>query len=184
MRVAIALLRAVNVGGRNRIGMDDLRSICESLGLRDVETYVQSGNAVFRTAAGSLDRLAARMEDAIGKRLGFRPAVILRTAPELRETIARNPFAARGGLDPARLLVTFLAAEPSAEARAKLAAIRASPEEMHLAGRELFVYYPNGAGRSKFPQAAVERALKIAGTARNWNTVTKLAGIAQRIELG
>jgi uncharacterized protein (DUF1697 family) len=178
--VAIALLRAVNLAGRNRIRMVELRAICESLGLRDVATYVQSGNVVFR--ATTLNGLAARIEDAIEKKLRFRPAVILRTAGELRDAIARSPFAGRRDLDPARLLVTFLADEPAARARSKIAAIQADPEEVYLAGRELYVFYPNGLGRSKFPQAAVDKALATPGTARNWNTVTKLMEMAAALE--
>ncbi len=182
--VAIALLRAVNVTGHNMIKMDALRSLCGSLGLQHAQTYVQSGNVVFRTRARDTVPLARRMEEAIEGSFGFRPAVMIRTLDELRGVVARNPFAARG-FAPAKLLVTFLAAGPSPEAVARIAAIPlapgAGPEELSLDGRELYIHYPNGAGRSKLAPAVIERALRTPGTARNWNTVTKLVEIAEAL---
>src|SRR5271169_5370505 len=93
MIVVISMLRGVNVGGHNKIKMDALRTLYESLGLRDPQTFIQSGNVIFRTEEHDLVRLARRIEDAIERRFGFRPNVIVRTASELRDVIARNPFA-------------------------------------------------------------------------------------------
>src|SRR5665811_2227083 len=104
MPVIISMLRGVNVGAHNRIKMDALRALYESLGLRDPQTYVQSGNVVFRTDKRDLVALAKRIEDAIEQGFGFRPTVILRTSGELREVIARNPFAKRRGIEPTKLL--------------------------------------------------------------------------------
>jgi uncharacterized protein (DUF1697 family) len=182
MGVIIALLRGVNVGGHNKIKMDALRAFCESLNLRDACTYVQSGNVVFRSGAKDLVRLGKRLEDAIEQGFGFRPAVILRTAPELRDVIARNPFAKRGGVDPKKLLVTFMAAEPSQEARDKALQIKAGLDELRIDGREIYIYFPNGMGRPTLSPAAVERTLKTPGTGRNWNSVTNLLEIAERLE--
>src|SRR5688500_13547972 len=109
MGIVISMLRGVNVGAHNRIKMDELRAVYESLDLKDVRTYVQSGNVVFRTKARELGRLAAGIEDAIQRRFGFRSDVILRTPSELREAIAKNPFAKRSGIEASKLLVTFLA---------------------------------------------------------------------------
>src|SRR5450759_5835900 len=117
MAVIISMLRAVNVGAHNRIKMDALRAIYESLGLRDPQTYVQSGNVVSRTDKRDLVALAKRIEDAIEQGFGFRPAVILRTSGELRDAIARNPFAKRSGIEPSKILVYFLASDPGAEIR-------------------------------------------------------------------
>jgi len=100
MPIVISMLRGVNVGGHNKIKMDALRALYESLGLRDPQTYVQSGNVIFRTEERDLVRLARRIENAIERRFGFRPHVIVRTASELRDVIARNPFAPRRGLTP------------------------------------------------------------------------------------
>ena len=176
------MLRGVNLGPHHRIKMDVLRELYESLGLVDVCTYVQSGNVVFRTKDPRVDRLAARIESAIDRKFGFTSAVSLRTAPELRQVIANNPFAKCRGIDPSRLLVTFLAKEPAAEARAKLSTINADPEEIHLIGRELYIYYPNGLARPKVPWIRLEKMLEAGGTARNWNTVTKLLGMAEELE--
>jgi uncharacterized protein (DUF1697 family) len=182
MAVVISLLRGVNVGGHNKIKMDALRALYESLGLRDAQTYVQSGNVVFRTGEKNLTRLANRIENGIENSFGFRPAVILRTASELKDVIARNPFAARRGIEPSKFLVTFLAADPGQQAREKILQIKADPEELRADGRELYIYFPNGMARPKLSPAAIERALKTPGTGRNWNSVTKLLEIAENLE--
>lgn len=181
MAVIVALLRAVNVGGHQKISMDTLRNLCGTLGLRHPQTCLQSGNVVFATAEPDLAPLAGRIEAAIEQSLGFRPAVILRTLPELRRVVARNPFATRSGIDASRLLVSFLARDPAPGARERIGAIKANPEELHLAGRELYVYYPAGIGRSKLSPALLDKALQTPATARNWNTVTKLLELAQRL---
>jgi uncharacterized protein (DUF1697 family) len=106
----------------------------------------------------------------------------VRTCSEMRDVIARNPFASRRGIDPSRLLVTFLARDPGAEARKKLLAINSDPEELRIAGRELYIYYPNGMARPKLSWPTIERTLKTSGTGRNWNSVTKLMEIAERME--
>ena len=182
MPVVIALLRAVNVGGTSIIRMEPLRALCESLGFRDVRTYVQSGNIVFRTTARDLEKLARRIEDAIEKEFGARPDAILRTIAELRDIVARNPFTGRPGIQPAKLLVTFLAGEPTPDARKKLASIEIAPEELHLIGRDMYTYFPNGIGISKLPSGAIAKALGTPGTGRNWNTVAKLLQMAEELE--
>jgi len=181
MPVVISMLRGVNVGGHGKIKMDVLRELCASLKLRNAQTYVQSGNVVFETADRDLAPLAGRIEQAIERKFGFRPDVILRTASELRDVIARNPFASRSGIEPSKLLVTFLARQPSAEVRTKLLAIKTDPEELYLDGRELYAYFPNGMCRSKLSWPLVERTLAIPGTGRNWNTVTKLLEMAESL---
>lgn len=162
--------------------MDALRALYESLKLKDVCTYIQSGNVVFRTKEKNLATLTRRIEDAIENEFGFRSDVVLRTAPEMRDVIARNPFAARKDVAPNKLLVTFLASEPGAEAREKVLAIKADPEELRIDGRELYIYFPNGMARPKLTWPSIERALKISGTGRNWNSVLKLLEIAEELE--
>jgi uncharacterized protein (DUF1697 family) len=182
MLAVICMLRGVNVGGHNKIKMDALRALCASLKLHDPQTYVQSGNVVFKTNERDLARLAKRIQDAIEKKFGFRPAVILRTTSELRDAIARNPFAKRRGIEPGKLLVTFLADEPPADACGPVHKMKTDPEELHLHGREIFIYFPNGAGKSKLPWSSLDKMLKTTGTGRNWNTVTKLLEIAESLE--
>jgi uncharacterized protein (DUF1697 family) len=181
MPVIICMLRGVNVGGHNMIKMESLKALCVSLKLKDPQTYVQSGNVIFQTQEKDLEKLTRRIQDAIEKAHGFRPGVVLRTAAELREIVARTPFARRSGIEPGKLLVNFLAADPGKQAREKALAIKIGPEEMHLIGREAYIYFPNGQGRSKFPWAAIERALGTFGTGRNWNSVTKMLEIAEQI---
>src|SRR5215472_10120780 len=120
MPVVISLLRGVNLGGRNKVKMEALRGLYESLGMQNVQTHIQSGNVVFRTKERDLARLSRLIEGGIEKKFGFRTDVILRTPAELREVIARNPFAQRPAVDPSRLLVTFLAADPDPEGREKV----------------------------------------------------------------
>jgi uncharacterized protein (DUF1697 family) len=182
MPVYIALLRGVNLLSHNRIKMDALRTVCESIKLRDVQTYIQSGNIVFRTKETNGAKLAARIECAIEAEFGCRPAVILRTTSQWKESIARNPFAKRPDVAPNKLLVHFLAGDPGEEARTKACAIPPAPEELHIFERELYIHYPNGMARPKLSMAAVERALKITGSGRNWNTVLKLLEMAELLE--
>lgn len=182
MPVLISMLRGVNVGPHNRIKMDDLRSLYQSLGLEGPRTYVQSGNVIFRTKEKNLARLSKKIQDAIEKKCKCRPDVILRTTDELRKAIAVSPFADRPELEPGKILVTFLAAEPLREAQANLAKFKEYPEELHLKGHELYIYFPNGAGKSKLPWSSVEKLFKVTGTARNWNSVTKMLAMAEEME--
>src|SRR5258707_10026031 len=112
MPVIVSMLRGVNVGGNHKVKMEALRALYESLGFTGVQTYIQSGNVVFRTRATGLAALGKKIEDGIEGAFGFRPAVILRTAEELRAAIAGCPFAAREGMEPGKLLVTFLSGVP------------------------------------------------------------------------
>jgi uncharacterized protein (DUF1697 family) len=181
MTVMIALLRGVNVGGNRLIKMEALRGLCESLGLRDVQTYVQSGNLVFRSKESDPSRVSKKIADGIERTFGFRPEVMTRTTAEFKSAITRNPFPKRSGMEPNKFLVTFLAADPGPEARVRALQIKTDPEELGIDGRELYVYYPNGMGKSKLP-ALIDRALKTPGTGRNWNTVTKLLEMAELLE--
>jgi uncharacterized protein (DUF1697 family) len=182
MTVMISMLRGVNVGGHNKIKMDALRALYEFLKLRDAQTYVQSGNVIFSTDERDISRLAKRIEDGIERKFGFRPDVILRTAAEMRDVIARNPFAKRRGIEPGKLLVSFLASDPGEEARKKLRQMKCDPEELRVEGREVYIYFPNGMGRSKLPWAGLDKMLKTPATGRNWNSVTKMLEMAEKLE--
>jgi uncharacterized protein (DUF1697 family) len=168
MTVYVALLRAVNVGGTGMIPMDDLKALCGCLGFEDVRTYIQSGNVVFRserdaasTQALLARSLAARMKGPVG--------VILRTPSELRRTLAGNPFPKA---PTNRVIVFFLDARPE---KGAIDGLRIpGNEEVRVVGREIFVYYPDGQGRSRLrlPQAKT-------ATGRNLNTVAALAELAE-----
>ena len=152
------------------------------LGLRDVQTYIQSGNLVFREESGDPLTLARRLEDGIEAKFSFRPAVVLRTAAELRKVITKNPFAGRPGIDPSRLLVLFMASAPARQALDQVLALPCEPEELRASGRELYIYYPNGMARPKIPLVRIEKALERSSTGRNWNTVNKLMKMAEELE--
>jgi uncharacterized protein (DUF1697 family) len=182
MPVLISMLRGVNLGPHNRIKMEALRSLYESLKLEGPRSYVQSGNVIFRTEEKNFAALATRIETAIERDFGFRPTVILRTIDEMRQAVAATPFPASRKLESGKILVTFLSGEPGPRANTVLAGWKSFPEEVHLLGRELYIYFPNGVGRSKLPWSSLEKSMKVTGTARNWNSVVNMLAIAEELE--
>ena len=182
MAVVVSMLRGVNLGPHNRVKMDELRALYESLKLREPQTYVHSGNVIFKTDERDLIKLTKRIEGAIEKRFGFQSDVVFRSTAELRDAIARNPFTKRRGIEPSKLLVTFLAGDPGEEARVAVRAIKCAPDELFIDGREVYIHFPNGAGRPTLSWAAIPKMLKVSGTARNWNSVTKMLEIAEKME--
>ena len=182
MAVIVSLLRAVNVGGHAVIKMADLKSLYESLKFRDVQTYVQSGNVVFRTDTSDLKALSKKIQTAIEKRFKVSPGVLLRTTKDLRDIVAANPFAKRSDVLPAKLLVSFLQEELSRDAATELKKLPLKGEELIPAKRELYIYFPDGMGKSKLPWRIVEKLCITPGTGRNWNTVTKLLAMAEELE--
>ena len=177
----VALLRAVNVGGTAIIKMAALKALCEEIGFGDVATLLQSGNVVF-TAKGADRAVAKKLADAISASHGFRPEIVVRTAAEVADAMARNPFPAEAKSDPGHLLVAFMAEAPVEGAVERLAAVKVVRERLVLSGREVFIYYADGVGRSKVTNAVLERALGVPVTARNWNTVGKLLVLASGLE--
>ncbi len=182
MAVIISMLRGVNLGPHNRLKMEELRALYESLKLREAQSYVQSGNVIFRSEEKDLVALGRRIERAIERKFGFRPPVILRTTAELREAIAKNPFAKRRDIEPSKLLVTFLDRDPGTEIREQVLKIDTAQEELRMDGREVYIYFPNGMARPKMKWAAIERVLKTQWTGRNWNSVRKMLEMAERLE--
>ena len=171
MPVYVALLRAINVGGTGKLPMAELKSLCEGLGLADVSTFIQSGNVIFRDG-GDQDEIAARLDAALAQRLGKPPGVFLRRPGELAAIAKANPFSA---MEPNRVLVSFFA-EPVPE-DALYGLVAPDGEEVVALGREIYVHYPIGSGRSKIKLPALKT-----GTSRNINTVTKLAALAAALE--
>ncbi|MEK6375764.1 MAG: DUF1697 domain-containing protein [Acidobacteriota bacterium] len=174
----IALLRGINVGGNKMIAMADLRDLLTNLGFAGARSLLQSGNLVFhgdrRTPAQLETLLAAETE----KRLGVQADVFVRTASELAEVVARNPFAEEAKRDPSHLLVMFLKDVPDATAVAALNAAIIGREAVRVIGRHAYIAYPDGIGTSKLTGAVIEKKLGTRGTARNWNTVMKLSRLA------
>ena len=184
MPVFACLLRAVNVGGRNALGMAALTEVCAGLGLEHARTLLQSGNVVFRSGRQGRAQLAAKLEGAIVDRFAVRPQVLLRSREELQAALDANPFAAAARTDPSHLLIHFFDGKPASGAAGTLAGWDRGPEQARLVGRNLYLHYGEGMGRSKLTSAWIEKTLGASGTARNWNTVTKLAGLCAALEEG
>jgi uncharacterized protein (DUF1697 family) len=181
MAVFVALLRAVNVGGTGKVPMQDLKAACEEAGLRNVASYIASGNLVFQSAksAAALTRLISGIlhdRFALTKNQTF-----LRTPDRLAQVITGNPFARAAAERPNNLMVSFLEKAPPPGAAAALAAYR-GPEQLRLNGDHLYIDYTEGAGRSKLTPAFLDRALGVSATARNWNTTNKLLAMARALE--
>ncbi len=183
MHTYIALLRAVNVGGTGKLAMADLRQLLEKLGFCNVATYIQSGNAVF-DAAGTAVQTREKLQVGLGRLAGAPVEVIIRTHEQLGGIIAGNPFAAEAAADGARVHVGFLAGPATEGAKEGLdrivAQYPARRDRFHLAGDTLYLHLPDGAADTKFTGKAMDRALGVAGTARNWNTVLKLHAMSAR----
>jgi uncharacterized protein (DUF1697 family) len=172
----VAMLRGINVGGK-RVAMADLRELVAALGAEDVRTYVQSGNVVFRSrdkASGVVEAI----EKSIRTTLGLEVRVLLRAGAQLAKVVEANPFLA-SGMDPAGLHVTFCAERPDSGRVRELAGQSFEPDDFKVVGREVYLHCPNGYGRTKLNNAFLERKLGVAGTTRNWKTVTTLAELAK-----
>jgi uncharacterized protein (DUF1697 family) len=184
MTVYVSLLRAVNVGGSGLIKMDALRAVYESIGLADVRTLLQSGNVLFRSGLPDRDRLAKRIAQEIERRFDLRVEVILRTLEEVASIVDRGPVLSPRA-DKSKLLVMFLSSVPNAaaqEALKKWHKGKELKELLEIRGPEIYLYYPDGVGRSKLTSAVIESKLDTSGTARNWNTLIKLVEAGRAIE--
>ena len=177
MALTIALLRAVNVGGRKLVAMADLRAMMADLGFGQARSLLQSGNLVFEAGRHGGAELEARLEVATLKRFDLATDYLVRTSDEWARIVASNPFPDMARDDPARLVVMPLKAAPTADRIGALQAAVAGRGQVHSLGQELYITYPDGIGTSKLTGAIIERKLATRGTARNWNTVLKLAAM-------
>jgi uncharacterized protein (DUF1697 family) len=168
------MLRGINVGGHKKIKMDLLRASLEALGLKQVKTYIQSGNVVFQAVKTSPAALSRKIEKAITKDFGHSVSVITRTAEEIKSAIDRNPFLKERGIDQERLHVTFLSQAPAALAVQQLEALVVAPDRLQCLGEEIFFYLPNGVSGSVLMKKPVDRILSVITTTRNWRTVNTL----------
>jgi uncharacterized protein (DUF1697 family) len=173
----VALLRAVNLAGHNKVGMADLRAWLESLGFTNVRSLLQSGNLLF-DGPGRGGALEAKLEISARQDLDLQTDFHIRTGPELRGVIDANPFSAEAKADPSHLVVVFLRDAPEKKHLAALRAAITGRETIALGGRHAYIVYPDGIGRSKLTARLIERKLETTGTGRNWNTVLKLAALA------
>jgi len=179
MTAFVSLFRGINVGGRV-VKMDELKALHEALGLKNVLTYIQSGNVVFSSDEADPAQLQRQIENSFQQKFGFRSAVIVRSSTELQAIIEKNPFQGQPDKESKWVVVTFLAARPDDAAQEALRTAYLGPEQIFIIGQEMYIYYPDGIGRSKLSNSLIEKKLKTSGTARNWNTVLQLQKMLQR----
>lgn len=175
----IALLRGINVGGNKKIRMPDLKTMFETLGFTNVQTYIQSGNVVFQSEINTA--LESKISAKIREVFGFEVSVICRTSEEMEEVIARNPYAETVGFEAEKLYVTFLQNPASAEKLAALQTLSFEPEMYTVSGKEIYVYCFNGYGKTKLENSLFEKKLKVIASTRNWRTINKLAEMSREI---
>ena len=171
----IALIRGINVGGHKKIAMADLREMFESLGFSNVKSLLQSGNLIFDGGGRRTGAAAERaLEEAARQRLPLDADFFVRTAAEWNAIVAANPFAREAKVDPGRLVLMCLKDAPDKAAITALQSAIVGPEVLRANGRQLYIVFPEGQGRSRLTTALIERTLRTRGTGRNWNTVLKL----------
>jgi len=172
MPIYVALLRGVNVG-QNILRMDRLREVCSEMRLKNVRTYVQSGNVVFE-GQGSAAHWSQALERKLVGETRLPVTVIVRTAVELGKVLVENPFLSRKEIDTTRLHVTFLQDAPAKSAVESLGKVRAGVDRFRWVGKEIYLHCPDGYGRTKLSNSVIEKILSLRATTRNWNTVNKL----------
>jgi len=173
----VALLRGVNVGGKNRLPMLDLTAMFTRAGCEAVETYIQSGNVVFKAESVLVARIPSLIASAVEERFGHRVPVVVRTVEELRDVVKGNPFLSTG-VDAKRLHVAFLTDVPESDGVAQLDPDHSLPDAFQVRGREIFLYCPNGLARTKLTNHYFDSKLATTSTIRNWRTVLTLLEMA------
>jgi uncharacterized protein (DUF1697 family) len=173
MQTYISILRGINVSGQKKIKMTDLKALYEKLGFTDVQTYIQSGNIVFKTKETEANKLEQLIFDAIQQQYNFEVPNLILTPQEIEEAIANSPFK-----DTEKVYFTFLAEIPQQENIKKLKTYSFEEEYYELIGKVIYSHFPNGAGRAKMNNNFFENKLKVMATSRNLNTTQKLLEMA------
>lgn len=178
MKVYIGLFRGINVGGRHIVPMKVLKRTLEKEGYTNVQTYIQSGNVVFRSPHNERTRLSEHLSAVVARDHGFEPRVLVRTLADVKRAAAGNPFP-EGDDNPQSVHLFFLAAPPTRPDLKSLKALKTPTERYVLKGSIFYLYTPDGFGTSKLAMHA-ERLLGVDATARNWRTVQTLLAMAKR----
>lgn len=168
----VALVRGINVGGKNMLPMKALADLFAAAGCADVKTHIQSGNVLFNADSDLASTLASKLSSEIAERHGISTRIVLREAGELSDAIAANPFS--DDVEKGLIYVMFLAAPPDPSLISLLDPQRSPPDEFAVLGREIFLRLPNGAANTKLTIDYFESLLKTFGTARNWRTLVGL----------
>jgi uncharacterized protein (DUF1697 family) len=181
MQIFISFLRGVNMTGHNSIKMTDLTALYRNIGLNDAKTYIQSGNVIFSNTENiPPSALSVNIEHAILERFNFIIPVMIRTDQELKDLFSLNPFLGETNFDPSKMAVIFLHDEPSEAQIQEIANIDYPPDKFIIIGMEIFIYCPNGFGKTKLYTNFFEKKFNIAGTARNWKTITTIINITEK----
>ncbi len=173
-------MRGINVSGQKIIRMENLRATFEALGFRRVRSYVQSGNVIFEAPKDSSNSFSGRIREKILDEYGFSVPLILRTSGEMKKIVSDNPFLKKVEIDRSKLHVTFLSELPAKAALGRLNALNGDPDQFRVKDREVYLYCPNGYGRTKLSNNAVEKLLAVEATTRNWKTANTLAELSTR----
>jgi len=181
MPAFIALLRAVNVTGYGKLKMTDLRDMVAGMGLADPKTLLASGNLVFRSRSSDTTALERKLAGEARRQLGLDTTFFVRTIPEWTAMISHNPFPAEAKRQPASFQAFALSRAPDAAAVRALETASKGPERLAVAGQHLYVFYPEGIGRSRLAHSLIEGKLDARATGRNWNTVFKLLELGSRL---
>lgn len=174
MQVYVALLRGINVSGKNMIKMAELTALFESLGYKNVQTYVQSGNVVFESKDDDTVVISDKIEKALKSKYGYDVSVLSFIAKELKDIIKNNPLSKQDGISEEYLHVTLLKDTPDKDKLAKFTIIKDDNEIYIINGRTIYLYCPNGYGRTKLTNNIFEKKLGVSATTRNWKTISKL----------
>lgn len=173
----VALLRGINLGGKNKLSMKELTRIFEDVGCRDVSTYIQSGNVLFSAGAALAKRVAPLIQTAIEKQLGIKIPVLIRTAAELQQVLRNNPFL-RKRCETQSLHVVFLTTTPTPTHIRALDPQRSAPDQFAVVGDAIFLLLHNGVAKTKLTNTYFDTKLATTSTVRNWNTLQKLVALA------
>ncbi|MCX6321174.1 MAG: DUF1697 domain-containing protein [Bacteroidia bacterium] len=181
MQTYISFLRGVNMTGHNSIRMTDLSALYKNLGFNDAETYIQSGNVIFSSMDDvPVPEIASTIERSILKRFNYNVPVLIRTVEEMRKLISANPFIEERNFEPSKMAVMLLYEKTTKAQIQKVIDIDYPPDKFKIIGKEIFIYCPNGFGRTKLYTNFFEKKMGVTGTARNWKTITTILQIAEK----
>jgi uncharacterized protein (DUF1697 family) len=181
MQTLVSFLRGINMTGHNSLKMNDLAELFRTAGFSEIETYIQSGNVIFSSSEMVSDvEISSKIKEGIHKRFGYNIAVVIRTVPQLELIVKSNPFTIEVSFDPTKTAVIFLSDTPSAAGIEKLKGIETGPDRYAISGKEIYIYCPNGFGKSKLYANFFDKKLNVEGTARNWKTINTILEMAHQ----
>jgi uncharacterized protein (DUF1697 family) len=175
------MLRGINVGGHKAIKMEGLRTLCDELGFRNVETYAQSGNIIFQSSVENPTILSKRIGNRILQSFGFEVPIIVRDSKQMRNVTEDNPFLKEKNVDSSKLHVTFLSEATQKDSLKELGKLSIGPDRFFSFPQEIYLYCPGGYGRTKLSNNAIEKMLSVTATTRNWNTTNTLFEMVSKL---